>query len=117
MCPKKTTTIFSYYSYANAETGDFVPLPTSSASKNTIKLRPAVNLNKNKLAKIGDKLLLLPTDESSSEWKLSLKNNISMTAYTAYDTELNINTSSMADCISVVIKNHTGYERKNICKQ
>lgn len=85
-----------------------MPLPTSSASKNTIKLRPAVNLNKNKLAKIGDKLLLLPTDESSSEWKLSLKNNISMTAYTAYDTELNINTSSMADCISVVIVKNNG---------
>ena len=108
MCPKGAIiSTFSYYSFANAETGKFAALLTS-ANKNTVKLRPAVNLNKNKLAKIGDKLLLLPTDESANEWELSLKNDISMTAYTAYDTELNINTNSMADCISVVIVKNDG---------
>ena len=108
MCPNGAVLSLSYYSSANAETGEFVPFFINSPNKNTIKLRPAVNLNKNKLAKIGDKLLLLPTDEAANEWKLSLKNDISMTAYTAYDTELNINTDTKADCISVIIVKNDG---------
>ncbi len=124
MCPKGSALPLSYYTYASAETGEIKNIITTSANKGAIKLRPAVNLNKSKLAAINGKLLLLPAGSSANEWKLSLKNDINISAYTAYNTEdsleLNVTASSGADCISVIIVKADGtisYYKQNDLKQ
>ena len=83
VCTKGTIMPLLYYSYANANTGDFASIQSSAAKKNEVKLRPAVNLSKDKLASIDGKILLLPTGSftdgelspvgTASEWKLSVK--------------------------------------------
>lgn len=83
VCQKGTIMPLLYYSYAEANTGEFASIPSSAAKKNEVKLRPAVNLSKDKLASIDGKILLLPTGSftdgelspvgTASEWKLSVK--------------------------------------------
>ena len=123
VCHKKPGVMlsFSSYSYVNKD-GAISSIATSSTKIPTdAKLRPAVNLDKDKLAKIGDKILLLPTGENygslapvgtADEWKLSVKNDTSVTAHTEHNTEdsleLNIKTNQTNDYISVIIVKKNG---------
>ena len=122
-----THPLFSYYTYAKAETGD-VETYLIGGGTDSVKLRPAVNLNKDKFTEMNGKILLLPEGEFSAannrlapvntaqEWKLSLKNDTTVTAHTSYNTsdslELNIETDQSAvdanDYISVIIVKNDG---------
>lgn len=80
--PLSTNPLFTYYTYAAADTGK-IGYYLSRAYD--VKLRPAVNLDKFKLAGIDEKILLLPVGNfadntlspvgTASEWKLSTKTN------------------------------------------
>ena len=114
-CYLRSVAVLTYTTimYSYADSSGKIDIKSSGLGGNAnFKIRPAVNLDKTKLASIDGKLLLLPAGESqgaenkfaevgtANEWKLSAKSNVEVeSAVTENNTEnsltLNIDLNSV----------------------